>query len=83
MRFRIFTFLLAIAIVTGCAPHKYSIIESEYSYDKSHSGGKKYFSKTPLMINHQTGETFKMTYDKENGYYWQPIHHLDKKRQND
>jgi len=77
MSMKIFATLIVTVLISGCMSHKYSIVESEYSYDKTNSGGQKYVSKTPFLVNHRTGETFKMTYDKDNGYHWQAVRYLN------
>lgn len=65
--------LLLSQLILGCETHRYSIIESEYTYDKRSSGGGRYYSKTPLLIDHKTGKTLKLSYDKDIGYHWLPV----------
>jgi len=65
----------AVAILAGCSAPKYSIVESEFSYEKTN--GVKYFSKKPIKINNETGESFLMDYSKADSYHWRLINELN------
>jgi len=52
---------------------KFSLISGGYSYEKK---GTKYSSETMYKINHETGETWRMLFDKDH-YVWEKI--TDKK----
>ena len=69
----------AFLLLIGCATPKYSVSEVEFSYDKTNTGGSKYHTKRALKINHETGDTYLMRYNKANGYYWAPVKHKDEK----
>jgi hypothetical protein len=72
--------LIAAYFLTGCATAKYSIVAGEYGWDnqgKNGAVGSKYFSETMYKINTKTGESWRMTFEKSQGYYWELINHLN------
>jgi len=65
---------LIVATLGGCSTAKYSIVESEFSYEKGN--GVKYFSKKPIKIDHETGESYIMDYSNAQSYYWRPVNEM-------
>ena len=66
--------VLLVASLSACSTMNYSLIESEFSWKKN---GETYFSKNPYKINNKTGETYRMSYEKDKGYYWKPVSHIN------
>jgi hypothetical protein len=72
--------LIAACVLTGCATAKYSIVAGEYGWDKQGENGavgSKYSSETMYKVNTKTGESWRMTFKKNKGYYWESINHLN------
>ena len=72
--------LLISYLLTACASSNYSIVAGEYGWNKKGKNGSKnskYSSVTMYKINSKTGESWRMTFEKHKGYYWEPINHLN------
>jgi len=76
MRLSLMLGCFIVVTLTGCSTAKYAIVESEFSYENS-GGVSKYFSKKPLKINLETGESYIMDYSNANSYYWRPVNEMD------
>jgi len=74
---KILSLLAAVALLTGCSASKYSLVAGEYGWDKRDTGGSQYSSDTMYKVNSETGEAWRMTYEKSKGYYWDSINHLN------
>ena len=71
---------ILVCALTGCTAAKYSIVNGGYGWDKQEKNGStssKYSSETMYKINAETGESWKMTFEKNKGYYWESINHLN------
>ena len=72
--------LSTVLLLTGCVSAKYSIVAGEYGWNKqgkNASVSSKYSSETMYKINSKTGESWRVTFDKSKGYYWESINHLN------
>lgn len=70
--------LIVTFLLTGCSAKNYSIVSGEYGWNKKGKNGEassQYSSETMYKINTKTGDSWRMTFNTNKGYYWEAISH--------
>jgi len=78
MKLKLLLLPMVFIALTGCSEtnsqdKKYSFTSGEYNYQK---GEKKYSNTSMFKFNNQTGEAWRMGFEKDS-YVWKKIKHID------